>query len=286
MKFYLSYWSDASRQLKNNDSNLTIEKDIEKKIILTDLAVRHLRKHYKEIHLITDYNGARIFKNIGFTSIDKSLENVPKRYSETWSLGKLYAFKTISEKGDPFLHIDYDVFLSKPINPEFLKIKEIIVQSIELNLNVFGYNVDYFYKNCPIRNYAQDIKVDYAYNCGVFGGSNLEFINKYATSSIDMVMKKENIDFWIKNQTKKNPDFKDFSKAILAEQYYLAVCLKYFNVNPGLIVCSDLESRYRKGTYWPFDPFVKEHIGYLHVFGSFKDKWFSDYYAGKLKFDV
>lgn len=285
MKIYLSYWSAANRKIRD-ENPVTDSEDIRKKLILTNYSVGYAKKHYKEVHLITDSLGAKIFKDIGFTSIDTSLEEIPKKYKETWSLGKIYAYRNISKKGDPFLHIDYDVFLQKPINPDFLKTKAVIFQSIELNLDTFGYNVDYFYKKCPVRNYAQDLKINYAYNFGVFGGNDLEFINNYASSSIDMVTNKDNASFWIESQYKFNPEFKDFSKAVLAEQYYGALCAKYYNMDIGFIVCSDGKSRFTKGTYWPFDPYVRDHIGYLHIFGSFKDKWFKDYFAGLIKYDV
>jgi hypothetical protein len=148
MKPYLSCWSYGYHG-KDDD----FIKDLYK------LSAHLLLVNYGEVHLVTDKEGKERLKNIPFTSINTSLEILPKNLKVLWSLGKVLAYKIISEKGEPFFHIDNDVFLFKKLPEEILN-KEVITQHKEEDAHYF-YEVNSFTENIPNKFYLEKEKISY-----------------------------------------------------------------------------------------------------------------------------
>lgn len=212
MKSYMSFWSCGYQKQEN------LLFDFHK------ISSHFLKKNFGEVHLITDNNGQKLLKDIKFDSISTDLENLPKNYSSVWSLGKIQTYKIAAQKGDPFLHVDYDVILWEGLLDGFDK-SDLIVQSVETNAINF-YEIDKFIKNCPDIGILKNLDLPKnAFNCGIFGGHDLEFIYKYSTGALDLILNKENENFFCNYQK----FFHQWTKAAIVEQYYLAAYAQFYN---------------------------------------------------------
>jgi hypothetical protein len=221
MKFYLSYWS----------RNLKKDTNIENKKIMMKICVNQLRKYYNDVNLITDENGKEIFKNINWTSIDTSLENLPKNYKYIWALGKIMAYKLIAEKNEPFIHLDYDIFLIKKFSEKILN-SEIIMHSKEIfpsRKAKHSYGIEEFYNQCPSKYIAENSrKIEIVYNTGIVGGKNYLFFKKYSELIFNILYDKNNQNFW------KNSG-NSCSRSLILDQYYLTLYLNQLNIKPNLL---------------------------------------------------
>lgn len=211
----MSYWSGG--YLKQPESYI---------INYHKLCAHYLIKNHGEVHLITDSRSKKSFKDIPYASVSTELDSLSSNLN--WALGKLYTYKKLSEQGDPFLHVDYDVFAKQPF-PESKLSTSVLVQSVEkISLPVRWYDIDTFYKYCPNIGYCKRDDVnDISYNTGIFGGNDLEFINKYATSAFELSIDPANQDGY--ERMNHNGDCW-FLPTIFLEQYYLYQCCKHFNV--------------------------------------------------------
>ena len=213
LKPYISYWSEGYKK-KPNDSVINLHK----------LCVFYLKKHFKEVHFITDSESLPYFKDIKFTSVTTDFDSLLSEYGGgPWSLSKLYAYKLIAQKGLPFFHVDYDVILWEGLSDEIKK-ADVFAQNIEKK-SYDWYEIKKFEKNCPNLYLAKNLKVKNGINVGVFGGKNIEFIYKYSDSALNLVLDPANKDFWLNY----NGFYKNWVKATIAEQYYLAICQTYYN---------------------------------------------------------
>lgn len=120
--------------------------------------------------LITDKTGADIFK--GKDIFDEILTINFEKYVNAdpnlfWSAGKIVAIHLTKE---PFIHIDFDVFISKPLK----SFKCFLTQSIEIISDRFGFYrepaIELEKKTKP-QFYPPFMKAHYpfGYNCGVLG---------------------------------------------------------------------------------------------------------------------
>jgi hypothetical protein len=253
LKPHLSYWTQGY-QKKPNKHILNWHK----------LSAFLCKKHYGEVHFVTDSDSFELFKDIKFDSITvlEELSNIPKEYVSVWSLGKIKVFSWLAGKGEPFLHIDYDVFLWKRL-PEYIEKSEIFVQNKEAlkDLKFTYYEVEKMLENCAFKNFSVKDLPDYGFNNGIFGGSNLSFIKSYCDSALEFVMHKDNKKFWTQEYTQGY----HWKLAVLAEQWYLACQAKK---EKKKITC--LFERTQEGNL----PYEKdcEFFGYTHIWGKKRDK--------------
>lgn len=261
MKFYTAYSTKAYRDKEYEYFDTPFIK------FLMEKCIYFLKKNNYEIHLITDDHGKDLFKDLRWNSIDTSLESLPSIYSEVWSAGKVMAYNIISSKGDPFFHVDYDAFILKPLE-KFVIESGVVIESKEFCKDRF-YNKDLFFKRCKNKFFAKNQKINFAYNCGIIGGNNLDFFYNYSKSALDMLFDQDNQSFWLEKQN----EFQSFTKAILFEQYYLSCCLDFFKIKPTIFY-QDMCKKYKfkpKKYYIPNDNNVNNTIGYVHYYGHFKD---------------
>lgn len=216
MKFYMSYWCN------NDTKNIT-----EYLIDIHRLSVFLVKKHYGECHLITDSLSRPYFEDVGFTSITTELDELSKVQTKNWALGKLYTCKLLAERGNPFCHLDYDVFLWSPLPEKLLK-SEVFAQNVENKV----YDVYAFYlfeQHHKSKNFITQIPKrsdnPIAYNVGIFGGNNLNFIKKYAETGINFSLDKENFQCYSLMNAVQNQ-----SIPCISEQYCLAVCSEKDNI--------------------------------------------------------
>lgn len=174
-----------------------------------------LKKNFGEVHLITDSKSKPYFMDIPWTSVSTSLDQVPTDFPHVWSLSKLYAFREIASRGEPFIHTDNDAFLWKGL-PERLRKAEVFGQHPE---NVVDYRYDpwKFYANCPNKHIFEVSCPPTAINVGIVGGTNVEFFKDYSKSAIAFVQDPANSKFW----KEYNEYWATWCKAVLAEQWFL-----------------------------------------------------------------
>jgi len=250
MKPYMSYWSGGYLKIPN-EVTLNLHK----------ICAFYIKKHFGEVHFFTDSQSLPFFKDIEFSSINLEFDNLPKEYGQVWSLSKLYAYKIIAQKGISFVHIDYDVILWKGFE-ERMKKAGVFAQCVEDNARHW-YKVSQFEKNCPNLHLMSKARPIDAVNVGVIGGNDLEFLYKYSNSALELILDESNKDFWINY----NGFPRSWHKAVISEQYYLAVCAEVFNRN--------IEMIFPDG--WPKEPqderIIKEK-GYTHCMGLKHDSAF------------
>jgi hypothetical protein len=225
MKPYLSLWSVGYYKNLNQEKRAFL-------LNCYKMSAFFLLKHYKEVHLITDFEGAYFLKNIPFTSVDTSLEILPKKYDIMWSLGKLYTYQVISERGDPFFHIDSDVFLVNKLNESFLK-EKVFVQHEEFYA-FYEYQIKELFNIVQNKHLLGKILPDNAYNFGIFGGNDVEFINKFAIEALKLPL--DNYDIIGKHCFKFH-----HTPACAIEQYQFSIFCSINNIIPKTLI--DLSDR-------------------------------------------
>lgn len=252
MNIYFSY----STKVYSAKEHLNLTKKLAK------ISVENFKKYYKNVYLITDTHGLEVFKDISFTEVYPILDNINEEYKDVWSIGKLYAIRYIAEKGEQFCHSDFDFFITKKLPDKILN-ANVFTQSIEYNLKKLGYNVDLYEKLCINKFLAKDLISKTAFNCGIVGGKDYSFFYEYSNTAIQMVEDIKNKDLWLKY----HPKFEYWTKAVLAEQYYLACALKKYNINPTLIFDSSTQN------YIPLSDISKKfykETGAIHLLGDSK----------------
>lgn len=267
MKFYMSYWHTdmTSKYLGGNSKFLDEAKDFYK------VSAYLIKKHYGNVNLITDFRGMKEFRDVAqWDSIDLSLETLPKEYKKVWSLGKIKAIRNLSLKKEPFLHVDHDVFIIKKISESILN-SELILQSFD-SLPLNGVLSIFFNGQCKNKYLAGDTIPRKHYNCGIIGGANFNIIGEFADSSIKMILDERNKNFWLDNNENEFL-LEYFSKALIAEQYYLSAFIQNKNIIPKLLIDSN---------YYPKISDIEE--GYVHLYGEKKYRY--KYLFDKIKNNI
>lgn len=254
------------------------EKRNQENLKIANIAVTQYKKYYNNVYLITDTKGEEIFKDINFTKIFNILDIVPKEYKGVWSLGKMYAIKHIASLKKQFCHSDMDFIIRKPFK-ENISNAEVFAQSYEYSPYLWNahYKTDLFYDLCKNKYLATDAfnqleftsviperSVFQSYGerfsfaplplcCGILGGKNYDFFYEYASTSINMVQDPQNAPYWLDPQIEKDCWG---TKAITAEQFYLACCLKKYQIKPELI--------FDAGNFIDYDPLENEGVDFQH----------------------
>lgn len=217
MKAYFSFWQEGWRKGFKQDLSL---------INMQKISSYLAKKHFKEVHFLTDSENAEKFKQFNFNSTEIIFDHISKEFNSVWSINKLFAFKYICKKGDPFIHIDYDVFLWDDL-PQRLYKSSVFGQCKEHN-SYKWYEVEKFLKNCPNPGLIGQVEPhpQHGVNMGIFGGNDLEFINKYAQTALDIALDEKNKHFLYKTDIFEQ----HWNKTCIIEQYTLPVCAQYYDV--------------------------------------------------------
>ncbi len=167
------------------------------------LSVALARRHYTETHLVTDDRGAALLVDelrLPFTHVSRELNRLDDHDADWWALGKLYSYRLQTE---PFVHIDGDVFLWKPL-PAELQQSVVFAQSPET------FDPDAKHTYYPARAVEQTIpwlpRVWREYTtgtgtrtascCGILGGVDTHLIASYADLGIRIAECRRNRSSW------------------------------------------------------------------------------------------
>ena len=217
MKAYLSYWTGGWYKKPDNFM-----------LNMHRISAYLAKKHFKEVHFLTHEECINDFKDIPFDSVTNIFDNLDKKYNDVWSVNKLIAYKHICQKGDPFIHIDYDVFLWNGI-PERLYNADIFAQCEERD-SYHWYEVEKFIQNCPNPGLIGEIspKPLHGINVGILGGNNLDVLQKYSQHALDIIFNKDNEKLLLGDNIFNNW----WHRAVIPEQYMLACACAQYNVKP------------------------------------------------------
>lgn len=199
------------------------------------LSVECARRHYPATTLVTDSDGARMLIDglgLEIEEVSTELDRLATRDPALWMMGKLSAYRTQSE---PFVHLDTDVFLWKPL-PEHVEAAPVFAQNPEyFSLGASHYRPERMQR--IMRGQTQGwIPKEWEWAlsfgnaqrgecCGIVGGNHLAFIRYYADTALRVIEEPCNREGWARVSEK-------YEYNTLIEQYHLAACVDYHRNRP------------------------------------------------------
>jgi hypothetical protein len=229
------------------------------------LSVGEASRHYAETGLVADEAGATLLVDrlrLPFRRVDTRLETLNRDGADPqwWVLGKLLAYAAQSE---PFVHLDADVVLWKPLPPR-LGAAAVLAQNPEH----FEFSDQTLYRADGFMRAMSELKGwlpeewrlyagrrrNSALCCGILGGADTAFLRRYARLGVEIIRHPRNAAVWERLGVRDN---------ILVEQYFLAACLE---ASPPAG-----EARFLfPSSAHAFDPSEAEKAGYTHLIGDAK----------------
>jgi len=199
------------------------------------MSVEAARRHYPETVLITDRQGKKLLADrlgLPFVHVSTELEQLADADPGWWALGKLVAYGL---QDRPFVHIDTDVFLWKPL-PRKLAESPVFAQCPEFHQNG-GYaspaDVEYAFAQegagLPVEwQWARSRERTFfrEENCGILGGSQVDFLRHYARTAAGLVLRPEHAAAW-----SRLPDKRCYN--MIVEQFFLSACVEYHRCHPA-----------------------------------------------------
>ncbi|CAG9244922.1 conserved hypothetical protein [Paraburkholderia unamae] len=237
------------------------------------LSLRVARAHYPDTALVTDTAGKAILVDhlgLSFSQVSTELDALRDEDAGWWALGKLYAY---SVQDAPFVHIDSDVFLWKPL-PRNMTDAPVFAQCPELHppLDTWSPPCDIeaaFAKHglsLPVewewaRSFGSEVYREE--NCGVVGGQDVGFLRHYAHSALRLVRDPAHRRAWCEIPCKDGYNMR-------VEQMMLAACVDYHRSHPGS-PWHGVRIRYLFPDFaGAFDPARAAQAGYTHLLGDSK----------------
>lgn len=241
MDAYFSYWLSKEG---NKPSQFVLD--------MNEISVYLAKQQFDKVHFITDSRSLKYFEHIPFDTVSTELDELDPAYYRVWALGKLLTYKLAAERGKPFIHIDYDVFLWKPL-PDFIFNAGIFATWLE-ERSYDIYNIPRFLQFCKNPHLIGNVQPENAVNAGIFGGNDLEFLRTYADSALKLVLDPENKFYWCSDDSK---DKYHWQKSVICEQYYLEVCRIHHN--------KDIKMLFKRE--WPLQD-EAARAGFTHMMGA------------------
>ncbi|WP_439424085.1 DUF6734 family protein [Segatella copri] len=162
------------------------------------ISCNQLRRYYDDVTLVTDSQGYDVLINklhLPYTDVIESLDCLNHYNPNLWALAKIKAYQSIKE---PFIHVDGDVFIWTKID-ESLRDHELIVRNEETTTDYYGKmwrDIRHAISYMPEEMKRYDLHIDNkAYNMGIFGGTDIDFIQRYTYKAFDFVDKKQTISY-------------------------------------------------------------------------------------------
>jgi hypothetical protein len=232
------------------------------------ISVQAASRHYPDTLLITDSPGRRLLVDqlgLPFAGVSTELDRLAGQDRGWWMLGKLVAY---SLQTAPFVHIDSDVFLWKPL-PAYLGAAPVLTQNPEYHQKS-QYGIEEI--DAAVRAGDGRLPAEWEWacsldhvvrveNCGILGGQDAAFLRHYALAALALVGGERNeaalrrlaVGFW---------------HNCAVEQFLLAACIGFHGRWP--------DSPYRDvrvAHLFPSwteanDPNYSARVGYTHLMGG------------------
>jgi hypothetical protein len=226
------------------------------------LSCLQLKKYYQKIVLYADSTSAKMLIDelkLPYSEICCNLDVLNSYNSNLWALPKIHTY-SVQEK--PFISIDGDVFLWKPLDKELVK-KELIAQNLETEASYYKPVLEHIKTNLSflpgeIIDELQTGQVIQSYNAGILGGSDISFFQEYCGKVFEFVNKNSN------NLEKINVS----SFNTIFEQYFFYCLAKKRNKKVNVLISQIIDDlRYPGFADFPEVPYNKK---YLHLHGLYK----------------
>src|SRR5262245_17704051 len=198
------------------------------------LSVEAARRHYPETILITDRPGKTLLVDqlgLPFVQVSTELDRLEDVDPGWWALGKLVAY---SMQDRPFVHIDSDVFLWKPL-PGPVAAAPVFAQCPEYWPNSSSWGPGDVERAFAQHGGTLPIEWEWARsrgepafrqeNCGILGGSDLDFIRYYSRTALSLIEDPRNEPAWSRFPDKTG-------SMILVEQFLLTACVEFHRYHP------------------------------------------------------
>lgn len=220
-------------------------------IKMTAVSVLYSCMWYDNVKLYIDPIGYALLNSLPCDVIKVDFHNDP----ELWMKSKIV---TISAQKEPFVHVDNDVFLKKPISFDFEKI---LVERKDLGFHNYKTLISFFDQYCNDFSFWNP-SLTYAWSCGIIGFQDMklkqEFVDTFNTLENLFVSKRD--DFMnFKNDIPNKGHH--LEPGLLLEQYNLASLLAIKNIDPEILIPG--ETHQKQSDY-------ANSIGYAHLFGASK----------------
>lgn len=187
------------------------------------------------VEVYTDTVGKSLIK-----SLDLPVDKIHVVYDDfdyphpLWVVSKLLTF---SVQKEPFIHLDLDAYLWKPL-PERMAGAALVAQSSEENWSSYKQGLRHLMTNAKWvpdfikthwNNHQEKV---FALNAGAYGGADIEtiqFVSKAALETINHPDNKPMFDELLKNTTNMGSVFWGFP--IILEQYFMGVYCQQKNID-------------------------------------------------------
>jgi len=253
MRAVWSFWSKPYQAYKGR-----IWGEPRHHLLAWGLSLRLAQRQFPETLLVTDSQGKALLVDrlgLDFTHVSTELDSLRHADQGWWALGKLVAY---SLQDQPFVHLDTDVFLWRPL-PAWLITAPVFAQCPERHSLQHAW--------CPpheiealFAGHKKSLPPEWEWsssrgepwfreeNCGILGANNLAFLHYYANAALQLALDPAHAAVWA-----DLPEKSGFNMII--EQHFLSACLDYHRHNP--------ESRFRG-------------IGIRYLFPTFDDAFNAD----------
>ena len=229
------------------------------------LSLETAKLHLPDTALYTDTAGAELLVDklgLEFGEVSTELDGLSGEDPGWWAAGKLhtYALQTA-----PFIHIDSDVFLWKPL-PASMVQAAVLAQHPEETGGYYNPQcLEESLRTSPDAWLPDEWKwfqeqegAKFAPCCGIVGGNNVAFLRDYAAKALRILAHPANRGALGAFEDK-------IGNMILIEQYFLAACVGYHRQPIEYLFESWVEAT---------NPVQAAQRGYTHLIGSAKkDEW-------------
>lgn len=242
------------------------------------LSCLQLKKYYGKVTLYADRVSQTMLideLNLPYTEIICDLDLLNEYHNDLWALPKIHVY---GQQTESFLHVDGDVFIWEPLSSKLMN-SGLIAQNMEAATLYYKSALEKLERK--LTYFPDEILADkmnseiiYAYNAGIFGGSDVDFFRVYA----------EKARLFVNANQEKLAAIDVSTFNIFFEQYlfYVMVQDKKKEVN---VLISDIIG---DNGYIGLGDFteVPYNRKYLHLLGSFKkNKFVCGQLANRLRED-
>jgi hypothetical protein len=239
------------------------------------LSVTTASRHYRDTMLVTDRAGkALLVDQLGltFTHVLTDLERLRRVDPQWWTLGKLVAYGL---QDGPFVHIDSDVFLWKPLpsrvadSPVFTQCLGYLPSDRHAGPRAIEWAFNATQIDLP-REWRWTRSKDEGrfglHNAGILGGTSVDFLRYYAQTAVDLVMRPEHSAAWMRSVDKIATAW----ASVIVEEFTLYALVEFHRTHP-----SSPHRRVSIEHLFPswdaaYDPEQSAELGYTHLIGDAK----------------
>ncbi len=237
------------------------------------LSLRLARKHFPETMLVTDKHGKALLVDalgLSFTHVSTELDEYRHCNPDWWSLSKVVAYRTQQQ---PFIHLDTDVFLWKPLPANVLSASVFAQcpedhppldtwwgpEGVERAFAKHGLELPAEWewtRSRSLHNFREA-------NCGIMGGNRVDFIQYYASLSLDLMLNPAHAPAWA--------EFSDLSGyMMILEQFLLDACFQFHRSHPQSPF-RGMYMRYRFPSFGEaYNQEAAARAGFTHLLGDAK----------------